>query len=135
VIGSLATVLALVLNVNDYANFLLLIGSVFVPLLGVLAVDYYIGSRRAWDLSESAPERWAMLGPWLLGFLAYQLINPGYVGWWSRGWTRIDGWLHFTPTTWMSASLISLAVAALATVPMGLLRRGGPARRRKESAC
>jgi purine-cytosine permease-like protein len=135
VIGVLATVLALVLDVNDYANFLLLIGSVFVPLLGVLAVDYYVVSRRSWDLSESAPARWTMLAPWLLGFLAYQLINPGYVGWWSRAWARIDSWLNFTPTTWMSASLVSFAVAAVATVPVGLLRRGGQARRREEHAC
>jgi nucleobase:cation symporter-1, NCS1 family len=135
VIGVLATVLALVLDVNDYANFLLLIGSVFVPLLGVLAVDYYVVSRRAWDLSETAPARWTMLAPWLLGFLAYQLINPGYVGWWSRGWVRIDSWLHFTPTTWMSASLVSFVVAAVATVPVGLLRRGGRARRREEQTC
>jgi nucleobase:cation symporter-1, NCS1 family len=135
VIGVLATVLALVLDVNDYANFLLLIGSVFVPLLGVLAVDYYVVSRRAWDLSETAPARWTMLAPWLLGFLTYQLINPGYIGWWSRGWARIDSWVHFTPTTWMSASLVSFVVAAVATVPVGLLRRGGRARRREERAC
>jgi putative hydroxymethylpyrimidine transporter CytX len=134
-IGVLATVLALALNVDDYANFLILIGSVFVPLLGVLAVDYFVVSRRAWNLTEAAPERWAMLVPWLVGFVVYQLVNPGYVGWWSRGWGRIDGWLHFTPTTWMSASLISFVVAALATVPVGLLRRGGPGRRRKEPAC
>jgi NCS1 family nucleobase:cation symporter-1 len=135
VIGVLATVFALVLNVNDYANFLLLIGSVFVPLLGVLAVDYYVVSRREWDLSETSPARWTMLAPWLLGFIAYQLINAGYVGWWSRGWTRIDSWLHFTPTTWMSASLVSFAVSAVATVPVGLLRRGGRARRREEHPC
>ncbi|MFN2561489.1 MAG: cytosine permease [Jatrophihabitans sp.] len=135
VIGVLATVFALVLNVNDYANFLLLIGSVFVPLLGVLAVDYYVVSRREWDLSETSPARSTMLAPWLLGFIAYQLINAGYVGWWSRGWTRIDSWLHFTPTTWMSASLVSFAVSAVATVPVGLLRRGGRARRREEHQC
>jgi putative hydroxymethylpyrimidine transporter CytX len=123
VVGSLATVLALALSVSDYENFLILIGSLFVPLLGVLAVDYFLLSRRSWDLSEHAPERWVMLVPWFVGFCAYQLINPGYVGWWSRQWAHVDRWLHFTPSTWMSASLISFAVAALATVPVGLLRR------------
>lgn len=124
VIGTLATVLALALDVSDYENFLILIGSLFVPLLGVLAVDYFAISRRRSNLTETSPERWVMLVPWLIGFCAYQLINPGYLGWWSRQWSHLDRWLGFTPTTWMSASLISFAVAALATVPIGLLRRG-----------
>src|SRR3954452_25024813 len=122
-VGTLATVLGLALNISDYQNFLLLIGSIFVPLLGVLAVDYFVISRRQWDLSEAAPARWVMVLPWLIGFVTYQLINPGYLGWWSRQWGRIDDWLHFTPQSWMSASLLSLLVAAAATVPFGLLQR------------
>jgi nucleobase:cation symporter-1, NCS1 family len=122
-IGAVATVLALALDVSDYENFLILIGSLFVPLLGVLAVDYFVMSRGRWDLTETAPERWVMLLPWFVGFCAYQLINPGYLGWWSRGWAQVDQGLHFTPTTWMSASIISFVVAALATVPVGLLHR------------
>src|SRR4051794_7591512 len=123
VIGALATLLALALDIADYQNFLYLIGSVFVPLLGVLAVDYFLISHRSWDLSERAPARWLMVVPWVIGFITYQLINPGYLGWWSRQWGRIDDWLHFTPQSWMSASLLSLLVAAAATVPFGLLQR------------
>lgn len=123
VIGTVATLFALILDVQDYENFLILIGGVFVPLLGVFAVDWFVISRRRWDLSETAPERWIMALPWLLGFVTYQLINPGYVGWWARAWAHVDDWLGFTPQTWMSASLISFAVAALATVPVGLARR------------
>ena len=123
VVGTLATVCALAFDVADYENFLILIGSVFVPLLGVLAVDYFVISRNSWDVSESAPTRLVMLVPWFAGFCAYQLINPGYLGWWSHQWARIADWLNFTPASWMSASLISFAVAALVTVPVGLLRR------------
>jgi NCS1 family nucleobase:cation symporter-1 len=122
-IGILATVLALALDINDYQNFLLLIGSVFVPLLGVLAVDYFLISRRRWDLSETAPARWLMLVPWLMGFVTYQLINPGYLGWWSRQWGRLDEWLGFSPSSWMSASILSLLVAGAVTVPVGVLQR------------
>ncbi len=129
VIGTLATVFALAFSVNDYQNFLVLIGSVFVPLFGVFAMDYFVISRRIWDVSAHAPQRWVMLLPWVLGFVAYQLLNPGYVSWWARMWGHIDDWLRFTPTSWMSASLVSFAVAAIATVPVGLLRR------RKEPAC
>jgi nucleobase:cation symporter-1, NCS1 family len=129
VIGLVATIAALSLNIYDYENFLLLIGSLFVPLLGVLAVDYFLISRRKWDLGDNVRTRWVTLVPWALGFVVYQLINPGSLGWWSGLWGDVQGWLHFTPAAWMSASLISFVVAAAATVPLGLLTR------RKEPAC
>ena len=129
VAGVLATVLALALNISDYENFLILIGSVFVPLLGVLVVDYFFVTRRAWDLSEQAPVRWSMLVPWAAGFVAYQMVNPGYIGWWTSAWHSIDGRLGFVPASWMSASLLSFGVAAVVTVPVGLLAR------RREPAC
>jgi len=126
VVCGLATVGALALNINDYVNFLTLLASVLVPLVAVFLVDYF-GTRRprAWDVSAVAPSRWLMLLPWLVGFVVYQLINPGYVGWWARAWTHVDGWLHLTVESWMSASLLSFAVAALATVPSVIVRRRG----------
>jgi putative hydroxymethylpyrimidine transporter CytX len=119
-LGTVATVLTLALNVNDYYNFLVLLGSVFVPLLGVLAVDYFVISRRRWDLSESAPARWLMLVPWVAGFATYQLINPGYIGWWADMWTALR---PFGQHEWMSASVLSFVVAAVVTLPVGLLQR------------
>jgi nucleobase:cation symporter-1, NCS1 family len=123
VVGTVATAAALALNISDYENFLILIGSVFVPLLGVLVVDYFVISRMRWSLGEDVATRWATLVPWALGFCAYQLVNPGYISWWSRWWGDVQSWLHFTPATWMSASLISFAVAAVATLPAGLVSR------------
>lgn len=135
IIGTIATLGALVLHLGaDYQNFLLLIGSVFVPLSAVFVVAFFmLGRSESWDVTSAAPIRWLMVVPWLLGFVVYQLINPGYLGWWSRGWADIAGWLHFTPEGWMSASLLSFAVAALATLPIGLLegtRRADPSRSR-----
>ena len=115
VVGAVATVSALALNISDYENFLLLIGSVFVPLLGVLVVDYFVVSRGNWDLGEHVPGRWATLLPWGLGFIAYQLVNPGYLKWWRALWVHVDSWLGFTPQTWMSASITSFVVAGAAT--------------------
>jgi putative hydroxymethylpyrimidine transporter CytX len=123
VVGATATVLALALDINSYANFLVLLGSVFVPLTAVLLVDYFIGRRRRWDVSEAAPARWVMVVPWVVGFVVYQAVNPGYVGWWVDRWTTVDRWLHFTPQTWMSASLLSFGVAALLTLPVTALAR------------
>jgi purine-cytosine permease-like protein len=123
VIGAVATVLALVLRIDDYANFLALLGSVFVPLTAVLLVDYFLGHRGRWDVSEDAPARWPMVVPWLVGVVVYQLVNPGYVGWWVQRWTTVQGWLHFTPQSWMSASVLSFAAAAVLTVPLTIRSR------------
>lgn len=130
IIGTLTTVAALALNISDYENFLILIGGVFVPLLGVLAVDYFVISSRQWDLRETAPSRLLMLLPWLAGFITYQLINPGYVGWWVRFWGTLR-WFD-SPPTWLSASLASFAVAVVVTIPVGLLDR--VRRRHREGA-
>jgi nucleobase:cation symporter-1, NCS1 family len=123
-VGAVATVCALALNINDYENFLLLIGSIFVPLLGVMVVDYFVIRRGRWDLGQDVSPRWGTLVPWALGFVAYQLINPGSVSWWTQLWGHVQSWLNFTPQSWMSASLLSFAVAALATALIGLLHGG-----------
>jgi nucleobase:cation symporter-1, NCS1 family len=127
IVGTLATVFALALNISDYENFLILIGSLFVPLLGVLVVDYFGVSRRQWDLGEHAPTRATMLVPWLAGFVAYQLINPGYISWWTSAWRQVNDALGFTPASWMSASIVSFLVAAVVTVPVGLIERNARA--------
>jgi putative hydroxymethylpyrimidine transporter CytX len=120
VITAVVTACALWLNIADYENFLTLIGSVFVPLSAVLVIDYFVIKRGAWDLSARARARWVTLVPWAAGFVVYQLINPGYVSWWASLWGRVDGWLGFTPTSWMSASILSFAVAGVLTLIVGL---------------
>lgn len=89
-IGAATTGLALGANISDYENFLLLIGSVFVPLFAVLLVDFFAISGGQWDLSPRARSRWAMVGPWALGFVVYQAINPGSLSWWASAWRWID---------------------------------------------
>ncbi|MEV5573497.1 cytosine permease [Spirillospora sp. NPDC052269] len=116
-LGVLITVLALALDINDYAGFLSLIGSVFVPMLGVLAADFFLGSgRRGWNTTRSAPARWNMIVAWLVGIVVYQLINPGTVAHWTDLWQHVQKTLHFTPASWMSASLFSFLVAAAAAL-------------------
>jgi putative hydroxymethylpyrimidine transporter CytX len=112
-ITGLATAGALVLNIADYENFLTLLGSVFVPMFAVLAVDFFVLSRGHWDVSEQARSRWPVLLPWAAGFVVYQLINPGYLSWWVSAWTWIRQQIGFTPASWMSASIGSFLVAAL----------------------
>jgi putative hydroxymethylpyrimidine transporter CytX len=120
IIGAVTIVLALLLDMSQYQGFLTLLGSVFVPMFGVLVADYFVlGRRRRWNLSAHAPSRWGMLVAWLLGLVTYQLINPGSVGAWSELWTRFAALLHFTPQSWMSASLFSFLVAGLVAAVIG----------------
>src|SRR5918992_1793427 len=53
-LGVLTGGLALVLNIDNYFGFLGLIGSVFVPMLGVLVVDFFVlGRGRNWNVSAA----------------------------------------------------------------------------------
>ena len=116
VITALTTAGALWLNIADYENFLTLLGSVFVPMSAVLIFDYFVGGRGRWDLSASARSRWAMLVPWAVGFVVYQLINPGYVSWWASAWSSLGRSIGFTAASWMSASLLSFGAAGIVTL-------------------
>ena len=119
----LATVLALRLTISDYFNFLYLLGSVFVPLTAVFLVDYFLGRRHRWDVRETAPARWSMVLPWVLGFAMYQLVYPGGISWWVTGWTWIANRLHFSYQSWMSASVLSFVIAAVVALPITLASR------------
>jgi nucleobase:cation symporter-1, NCS1 family len=120
-ISAFTTAGALFLTIADYENFLILLGSVFVPMSAVLIIDFFVLARGRWDLSSRAPTRWLMLLAWAAGFVTYQLINPGYVSWWVSIWSAIARAVGFTPASWMSASICSFAVAAVATLLMGWL--------------
>ncbi|MFF4650347.1 purine-cytosine permease family protein [Streptomyces sp. NPDC001380] len=142
--GVLVTVLALPVKefADWYYGFLGLIGSVFVPLLAVLAVDFFLGRGRhgGWDMSDGAPSRPLMLLPWLLGFVTYQFLAPSDIGaWWTDFWGRVHGWAGFGPQEWTSASLLAFLVPALVTwalVPLGRRGRGAgtPAQDAPEAA-
>ncbi|HVT63964.1 MAG TPA: cytosine permease [Mycobacteriales bacterium] len=124
VVCALATAGALWLDIASYVNFLYLLGSVLVPLVAVFLVDYFGTHRlRGWDVSTTSPSRPLMVAPWLLGFVVYQLLNPGYIGWWQRMWHHVDTSLHLTVQTWMSASVFSFLAAAVATAPLVWWRR------------
>ncbi|HET6412195.1 MAG TPA: cytosine permease [Anaeromyxobacter sp.] len=121
-VGLVATALALLTDMTQYENFLLLIGSVFVPLFAVLLVDYFLLRGRVFDVGPLAPPRPVMALPWLLGFVVYQLLNPGTVPGWSTLWTRGQALLHLSPPPpWLSASLTSFVVAALVTLAVAPL--------------
>jgi nucleobase:cation symporter-1, NCS1 family len=124
-IGVIATSLALVIDINSYADFLYLIGSVFVPLFSAAAVDFFVICKMRWDVSDQARFRWPPVVAWLAGFIAYQLVYPGALSGWSSFWYDMQGWLHITPPTWLGSSVASIVVAGCLTFVLGLAAAGG----------
>ena len=134
-VGTAATLLALVLDVAAYEPFLFLIGAVFVPLVGVFVLVYFVLPRGAWDVSDTAPARPLLLLPWAAGFVAYQLTLPTYFtgpgAGWTAWWAARQDDLGIDPANGWSASLVSLAVAAVLTLLVtapSWRRRAGAAR-------
>jgi len=81
VITAISVLLAALMPVHwqlAYESFLLYIGAVFVPLLGVLSVDYYVIKKRQYSLEEfysSAKDlRVKPIISWLIGAVVYFLF-------------------------------------------------------------
>jgi nucleobase:cation symporter-1, NCS1 family len=126
-IGALCTVLAVLVPLVQYENFLLLIGAVFVPLFGVLAAHYAV-VRRGYESEElygDGPKvrLWGIVA-WLAGFVAYNWINPGTVTWWTSAMDWVFGTVLSAPTppSWLGASILGFVVAFLGQAA----RRLGP---------
>lgn len=117
-LGAACVAVALVLDITRYEAFLLLIGSVFVPLFGVLAADYF-GVRREYVVGELLKPHglyfyrhgvnWLGLSAWALGVAAYLAIG----GWFARwGLPGLPG---------VGASIPSLVVSAGAYLALARL--------------
>ena len=122
--SAVATGGALWIDLRSYQAFLLLLGSCFVPLLGVLIADWLLsGMRYGADRFFAAPAvRPAQIGAWLAGFALYQWLYPNGPSWW------LDFIHHDTPPYDISASIPSFAAAfVLATLAGLLARRPRPA--------
>ena len=123
-VGGVATVLALTFDIAAYEPFLFLLGSVFVPLVGVFIVAYYLLPRGGWDVSAAAPARLRFLLPWAAGFVAYQLTLPTYFAGpgagWTAWWSARQADLGIDPANGLSASLVSLTVVTVLAALVGL---------------
>ncbi|WP_042299984.1 putative hydroxymethylpyrimidine transporter CytX [Paraburkholderia kururiensis] len=83
--GALCTLIALVVPMARYENFLLLIGSVFAPLFGMVLADHFVVRRRRIDAAALADLRgrygysggWHLSAfvSWAVGIAAYHAIN------------------------------------------------------------
>jgi purine-cytosine permease-like protein len=110
---------ALWIDLRSYQSFLFLLGSFFVPLLGVLVADWLLsGLRYTSDRFFAAPAiRPAQIGAWLAGFALYQWLYPNGPSWW------LDFIHHDTAPYDISASIPSFAVAFGLSALAGVLAR------------
>jgi NCS1 family nucleobase:cation symporter-1 len=129
-IGVTATLLAGLLDLGQYQAFLFLIGSVFVPLYAVAAVDFLVVRRQRWDVSTSARFRAAPVIAWACGFAAYQLVYPGTVPGWADFWTAIGTTIGFVPPGWLGSSVAAIVVGGVVMLICGFaVRHRGELRR------
>jgi putative hydroxymethylpyrimidine transporter CytX len=75
-LGALCTAIAALAPLAEYQNFLLLIGSVFAPLFGVVLVDHFLLRRRQAEAPRAL--RTDTLVAWGCGVAVYHLLNQFY---------------------------------------------------------
>ena len=119
-VAATATLGALVVELRNYESFLLLLGSCFVPLFGVLLADWLAaGARYARPQIFGAPAwRPEMLGAWLLGFLLYHWLHEPPLGpsWWVEIVEQTA-----QPNLGIGASLPSFAASFVLALALGSL--------------
>lgn len=129
-------------GVLTYEFFLLLLGSVFVPLFAVFVADYFV-LRRSRGYSADAlfddhgPYRYTggfnvpAIASWLLGFVAYHLLTEvGPAGWvsWVKARFAAVGLEHPLFGGAVPASVVSFAVASLVYLALAAVGRARAAR-------
>jgi putative hydroxymethylpyrimidine transporter CytX len=112
---------ALVIDFVTYQSFLLLLGSVFVPLFAVLLADWLAAGRHYSEHDVFGAPAWrpGLVAAWVAGFVLYQWLFPTGPGWW------LDIVENLNPPTWgIGATVPSFLVSfALAGVVAALSRR------------
>jgi putative hydroxymethylpyrimidine transporter CytX len=120
VVGLVSLAGTFVIDLVQYGNFLLLLGSFFVPLFGVLLAQWLLGRH---DAVEGV--RVDQVAAWLIGFCVYQWLSPVGPAW----WTSLVGHTHPGLGS-IGGSLPSFAVAFVLSLSLTLPARASARRHR-----
>ena len=114
IVTGIATVGALIVDFVSYQSFLLLLGSVFVPLFAVLLADWLAAGAHytTADIFDSPPWRPGLIAAWIAGFALYQWLFPTGPAWW------VDLVGRLNPPDWgigatVPSFLVSFAIASV----------------------
>jgi len=120
-VSASATAGALVIELLTYQSFLLLLGSVFVPLFAVLLADWLVAGSHYTreDVFEAPAWRPGLIAAWLGGFALYQWLFPTGPSWW------VDLVQNLDPPSWEIGATVPsfLAAFGLASVVALVSRR------------
>jgi putative hydroxymethylpyrimidine transporter CytX len=120
-VTALGALMAAFLTMSGYAAFLILIGSVFVPLFGILAADFFIARRQVYPLHEiygtGEPDAMGIAGP-AAGWGGFQA--PGLLAW-VAGIVVYQAVSNDLP--WLGASIPSFLVAFAAYLLLAQIMR------------
>ena len=112
-----AVIGALVIDFVTYQSFLLLLGSVFVPLFAVLLADWLAAGRHyaEHDVFDAPAWRPGLIAAWIAGFVLYQWLFPTGPGWW------VDVVDELNPPSWgigatVPSFLLSFTLAGVVAV-------------------
>jgi NCS1 family nucleobase:cation symporter-1 len=133
-VAAAATGGAIAIDLGNYLTFLFLLGSVFVPLFGVLLADWLVSGAHYRDeqIFQAPALRHERLAAWVAGFALYQWLSPVGPVWWT------DLVQHSSPGhARLTASLPSFVAAFGLTLLAAGIRaridsRRAAARRRRE---
>jgi nucleobase:cation symporter-1, NCS1 family len=91
-VAAAATLGALTIDLLAYETFLILLGSFFVPLFGVLLADWLVARAhyRELDVFAAPVVRFGMVASWIAGFALYQWLHPVGPSWWVDLVARLD---------------------------------------------
>jgi NCS1 family nucleobase:cation symporter-1 len=105
-----AVVGALTIDLVAYQTFLLLLGSVFVPLFAVLLADWLAAGRHyaSEDVFQAPAWRPGLIAAWIAGFSLYQWLFPTGPSWWVDLVGKLD------PPAWGVGATVPSFVAAFA---------------------
>ena len=117
-VTAVATLGALVIDLVSYQSFLLLLGSVFVPLFAVLLADWLASGRHysAADVFNAPEWRPGLVAAWIAGFALYQWLYPTGPSWWTDLVAKLDppDWgIGATVPSFLAAFVLASAVAVL----------------------
>jgi nucleobase:cation symporter-1, NCS1 family len=109
-VSATATAGALVIELLSYQSFLLLLGSVFVPLFAVLLADWLVaGAHYTQEHIFRAPAwRPGLIAAWIAGFALYQWLFPTGPSWWVDLVEKLD------PPTWEIGATVPSFLTAFA---------------------